>query len=123
MRLSYAIVFVNDMRRSTSFYREVVGLSLRFESPGWTEFDTGGATLALHKSDSPADGRSDYRLEPAGCCRPGFSVPDLDDFHRRMVENDVTCIREPEEIFGARIAQYADPDGLAFSVGEDRPAV
>jgi predicted enzyme related to lactoylglutathione lyase len=37
-----------------------------------------------------------------------------------MTENGVRCIREPEEVFGARIAQYADPDGLAFSVGEDR---
>ena len=122
MRLSYAIIFVSDMKRSMSFYRDVVGLTLRFESPVWMEFDTGGATVALHKSDSPADGRSDHRLEPAGCCRPGFSVPDLDTFHRRMVESDVTCIREPEEEFGARIAQYADPDGLVFSVSEDRPA-
>ena len=122
MRLSYAIVFVSDMRRSTSFYRDVVGLPLRFESPEWTEFDTGGATLALHRSDGPTDGRPDHRLEPAGGCRPGLSVPDLDVFHRRMVEKGVTCIREPEVEFGTRIAQYADPDGLAFSVGEDRPA-
>ena len=49
--------------------------------------------------------------------------PTSDVFHRRRVENEVTCIREPEEIFGASIAQYADPDGLVFSVGEDRPAI
>ena len=35
MKLNYAIVFVSDMKRSVSFYRDVVGLPLKFESPGW----------------------------------------------------------------------------------------
>lgn len=121
MRLSYAIVFVSDMSRSVSFYRDIVGLPLRFESPGWTEFATEGATLALHRSEEPGADRAEPRMEPAGICRPGLSVPDLDDFQRRIIENGVRCIREPEETFGARIAQYVDPDGLAFSVGENRP--
>jgi len=46
MRVNYAIVFVSDMRRSVSFYRDTVGLPLKFESPHWTEFETDGATLA-----------------------------------------------------------------------------
>ena len=50
MRVNYAIVFVSDMSRSVAFYRDAVGLPLRFESPGWTEFATEGATLALHAS-------------------------------------------------------------------------
>ena len=79
MRVSYAIVFVNDMKRSVSFYRDVVGLPLKFETPGWTEFATEGATLALH-----------------------------------------VCVQEPKDVFGARIAQYLDPDGLAISVSEER---
>ena len=40
MRVNYAIVFVSDMNRSVSFYRDVLGLPLRFESPEWTEFAT-----------------------------------------------------------------------------------
>jgi catechol 2,3-dioxygenase-like lactoylglutathione lyase family enzyme len=46
MRLSYAIVFVSDMSRSVAFYRDVIGLPLRFESPHWTEFATEGAGRA-----------------------------------------------------------------------------
>ena len=42
------------------------------------------------------------------------------EFHNRMVERDVPCIQEPKEIFGARIAQYMDPDGLVISVGEEK---
>jgi catechol 2,3-dioxygenase-like lactoylglutathione lyase family enzyme len=44
VRVSYAIVFVSDMKRAVVFYRDVLGLPLKFESPGWTEFATEGAT-------------------------------------------------------------------------------
>ena len=33
MRVNYAIVFVSDMGRAVSFYRDTLGLPLRFESP------------------------------------------------------------------------------------------
>ena len=120
MRVSYAIVFVSNMKRAVSFYRDVIGLPLRFESPGWTEFATDGATLALHVSESPNSDKETSSHLPAGRCRPGLSVPNLDEFHKRMVENDVPCIEEPKEMFGARIAQYVDPDGMIISVGEER---
>ena len=120
MRLNYAIVFVSDMKRSVSFYRDVLGLPLRFESPDWTEFATEGATLALHTSDPSSSSAERSRTDRAGQCRPGLSVSNLDEFHRRMVEQGVPCVQEPKSTFDARIAQYLDPDGLAISVGEDR---
>jgi lactoylglutathione lyase len=120
VRLNYAIVFVSDMGRSVSFYRDLVGLPLRFESPGWTEFATDGATLALHAEKGTAIKKDDPQHVPAGRCRPGLSVPDLDAFHKRMVESEVPCIQEPTETFGVRIAHYLDPDGLGISVAEER---
>ena len=119
MRVSYAIVFVSDMKRSVSFYRDVLGLPLRFESPGWTEFATAGATLALHSSEVPNVEEHHPAEPPAGRCRPGLSVPNLEAFHQRMVAQKVPCLQEPKEVFGARIAQYVDPDGLAISVSEE----
>ena len=120
MRVNYAIVFVSDMHRSVAFYRDVIGLPLRFESPGWSEFNTDGATLALHASQASTAAGEDPELEPAGRCRPGFSVPDLGVFHARMMERKVRCVQEPAMVFGARVAQYLDPDGLVISVGEQR---
>ena len=119
MRVSYTIIFVSDMARSVSFYRDVLGLPPKFESPGWTEFATEGATLALHKSDGSNPDDDTTHLEPAGRCRPGLQVPNLEEFHERMVEKNVPCTQEPTEVFGAKIAQYVDPDGLVFSVGEE----
>jgi lactoylglutathione lyase len=118
MRVNYAIVFVSDMSRSVQFYRDVVGLPLKFESPGWTEFATDGATLALH-AGAKVDPVQD-RPATAGICRPGFGVPDLGEFHKKMLAASVRCVQEPRETFGVRIAQYADPDGPVISVSEDK---
>jgi len=117
MRIQYAMVFVTDMKRAVAFYRDALGLPLRFESSHWTEFATEGATLALHHAEKA----SAPPHEPgAGHCRPGFQVADLDEFHRRLVARAVPCVQEPKEVFGSRVAQYSDPDGLVFSVGEER---
>ncbi len=117
MKLNYAIIFVSDMKRSVAFYRDVFGLPLKFESPGWTEFATAGATLALHAAGSAADGSGS---ESAGRCRPGFSVPNLDEFHKQLVAQNIPCLQPPKEVFGVRIAQYQDPDGLGISVSQER---
>jgi len=62
-QLRYVIKFVADMNKSVKFYRDVLGLKLKFESPGWSEFVTGETTLALH----PASEKN-----PAGKGRTGF---------------------------------------------------
>ena len=74
MNLNDAIVFVSDMPRSAALYRDVLGIPLRFEAPQWTEFATGGATLALHASELPNPNPSDLGREAAGHCRPGISI-------------------------------------------------
>ena len=58
-----------DMDKAVKFYREVVGLTLKFESPGWSEFVTGETTLALH----PASEKN-----PAGKVELGFTVTDVE---------------------------------------------
>lgn len=127
MRVNYAIVFVSDMKRSVGFYRDVVGLPLKFDSPEWSEFATDGATLALHKASgppqagpSPAESAHESPEHQAGSCRPGLSVRDLDAFHARMLDHHVTCTQQPKDLFGSKMAQYLDPDGLAISVSEER---
>lgn len=120
MRINYSIVFVSDMQRSVAFYRDVIGMPLKFETPEWTEFATEGATFALHKAKGPGADESIDQKSSAGRCRAGWSVPDLEEFHQRMIDEGVECVEEPKETFGVKLAQYLDPDGLLFSVGEER---
>ncbi len=120
MRISYVIVFVRDMKVSVEFYRDTVGVPVRFESTHWTEFETEGATLALHLGEGTGDRGLSTKNGAPGICRPGFSVPNLQDFHRRVISKGVQCVQEPKDVFGAQVALYLDPDGLAISVGEER---
>jgi len=120
MKLNYAIVFVSDMDRSVKYYRDLFGLPLKFETPEWTEFSTGEATLALHKGGSARQSEGESDATASGQCRPGLQVGDLDELHSRLIGNGVTCVQPPTNSFGARIAQYLDPDGLIVSVGESK---
>jgi lactoylglutathione lyase len=118
VHLNYAIVFVSDMARSVRFYRDIIGIPVKFESPVWTEFVTGGATLALHLGELSAQQIEPGESTSAGRCRPGFSVRDLNEFHDFMIENNVECVQQPKNVFGTAIAQYLDPDRLVLSVSE-----
>ena len=119
IKLTYTIVFVSDMARSVKFYRDTLGLPLRFESPKWTEFDTGGVTLALHGSEPHSSAAAAMPPFPPAHSHPGLNVHNLDEFHQRMTAAGVRCIQPPKtEEFGGKLAAYADPDGLAISVAQ-----
>lgn len=75
IQFRYVIKFVTDMNKAVKFYRDTLGLQLRFESPGWSEFATGETTLALH----PASDKN-----PAGKVEFGFTVADVETFYRDM---------------------------------------
>ena len=119
VKFSHAIIFVSDMARSIAFYRDVLGLPLRFETPEWTEFDTPGSTLALHLADDSNPALCRQNSIPAGVCNLGFTVEDIDAFHQEMIAKGVVCLQPPEvEGFGGKLAGYADPDGLPFWVND-----
>lgn len=86
MRTNYTFIFVSDMTQSVSFYGNAFGLVLKFESPDWTEFETEGSKLALHRSHVANPDTDSTQPESTGRCRPGFLVPNLVEFHKRMLE-------------------------------------
>ena len=105
--LVYAIKFVGDMDEAVRFHVADLGLALRFQSPEWSELDTGQTTLALHAA-SPENA--------AGTCQLGFRVDDVDAFYAACVARGVTGISAPVDLHGQRLAKLRDPDGTAFSV-------
>lgn len=108
MKLTYVIKFVGDMDRAVKFYRDTLGLPLKFESPGWSEFITGETTLGLH----PASEKN-----PAGSVELGFSTPNLQKFHEEMVAKGVQFSMPPtKQDFGALLAQFVDSEGGHVSV-------
>ena len=107
-KLGYIIEFVGDMNRAIKFYRDIIGLPLKFQSPGWSEFSTGETTLALH----PASEKN-----PAGKLEMGFNVRDLQEFYTEMRGNGVQFPMAPvRQDFGGMLAQFVDSEGAHVSV-------
>ena len=121
-KVDYVMVRVSDMRRSVAFYRDTLGLPLKFESPGWSEFETGATTLALHASAPPAAGSeaADPAAPAAGTCALGFSVPDLNRTYAELRERGACFVVPPTEQpkEGIRLSVCTDPDGLTISFAE-----
>ncbi len=111
MHLNYAIKFVSDMDEAVAFYRDTLGLPLSFQSPFWSEFDTGQTKLALH----PASDEN-----PAGSVQLGLGTVDIDDFYRSGQSAGLVFTSEPTELHGSRIARFRDPDGADISVSQER---
>jgi lactoylglutathione lyase len=112
-KLTYAIKFVADMDRAIRFHRDTLGLPLKFQSPGWSEFATGETTLALH----PASEKN-----AAGKTELGFQVDDLRKFHEEMVAQGLTFSMPPtKQEYGAYLAQFVDSEGAHYSVSGGWP--
>ena len=66
--VDYIMVTVSDMKRSVEFYRNILGIPLKFESPEWTEFQTGATTLVLHGGGAPKPRSGENSEKFAGTC-------------------------------------------------------
>lgn len=102
MKLNYVIKYVADMDNAVAFYRDKLGLELKFQSPSWTEFNTGETTLALHDASES---------HPAGSASIGFAVGDIDEFYETAQRDGIRFTSEPTETFGVRIARFEDSEG------------
>lgn len=117
--VSYIMVNVSNMKRSVEFYRDRLGIPLKFESPEWTEFSTGTTTLALHGGGAPntQPGNTPHQ---AGSCSFGFSVEDIQKTYEALKERGVRFVMPPTERpgEGIKLAVCLDPDGLGISFAQ-----
>ena len=120
-QLDYTMIVVSDMDHSVEFYRDTLGIPLKFQSPEWTEFATGTTTLALHgggkRSDNPP---TEDPSKIAGACSIGFNVDDVEKIYEELQEKEVKFIMPPtqREGEGIKLAVALDPDGLPISFAQ-----
>jgi lactoylglutathione lyase len=120
-QIDYTMVVVSDMDKSVGFYRDKLGIPLKFQSPEWTEFQTGTTTLALHgggvaRTGPPAGDPS----KQAGACSIGFNVENVDETYEQLREKGIRFVMPPtqREGEGIRLAVAIDPDGLPISFAQ-----
>lgn len=106
-KLTYAIKFVADMDRAVAFYRDALGLTVRFASPFWSEFETGDVTLALH----PASDKN-----PAGGVQIGFTAPDLPGIYAGREAAGLRFAEAPRDEHGTLLARIFDSERAEVSL-------
>ena len=120
-QIDYTMIVVSDMQRSVEFYRDKLGIPLKFQSPEWTEFATGTTTLALHgggvASQQPPAGAPS---KVAGACSIGFNVDDVDRTYEELKAKGIRFVMSPtqREGEGIKLAVAIDPDGLPISFAQ-----
>jgi lactoylglutathione lyase len=123
-QIDYTMVVVSDMQRSVEFYRDKLGIPLKFQSPDWTEFQTGATTLALHGggvvgTTPPAGDPTKH----AGSCSIGFNVNDVDKTYEELKVKGIRFVMPPtqREGEGIKLAVGLDPDGLPIAFAQTIP--
>ena len=111
---------MSDLERSIRFYEDVIGVSvqMRVEGDGVTEVvlggQRGGGQLQLahhHDHDGPIEhGNALWKIY--------FSVDDVHDVHRRVVEAGGIAEDSPQRLerWPATIAFVRDPDGYLIEL-------
>ena len=108
-RIGAVILLASDMKRSTRFYRDVLGMELKEQSKDWTEFSKRGTVLALHPSKKKRIKRNNSMLV-------GFSVSDFDDVVNGLKKKKVKFYKKPREESFGKHAIIQDPDGHLISI-------
>jgi len=111
------VIYVSDMERSVAFYRDILGLPLKFSSPGWSEFNNSGTTLALHRHLNPGGEDVQAAHAAAGQATLIFVVDDLQATYETLKAEGAHFSMEPQkQPTGLTFAILPDPDGFTVTL-------
>ena len=100
------MLMVSDMSKSVGFYRDVIGLDVQVQSPGWSELTLGNATVALHISRNAGNRATGLN----------FEVSNIEDACNELDAAGGSVIQAPYGggVPGLLLADVEDPDGNGF---------
>ena len=109
------ILYVEDMNRQVSFYRDKFGFEIRnpaglddYSNELWVELDTGGCSLALH-----AGGK---RRFGADAPKFVFRVDDILAARQVLIDQEVEMGEIRSAATGIWVCDGVDPEGNKFSI-------
>lgn len=122
-RLSHMRLLVSDFEQSLEFYRNRLGLGVRFQEEGiYAELDTGAAILALFHRDFMAEALhvSAPHDQALPLQRPVvvLSVEDVDEVYVSLKGSGVEFLSVPEDRphWGVRTVHLQDPEGNLIEI-------
>ena len=108
VELLKCMLWARDMGRAVAFYRDVIGLSIRVESPWWSELEKGGFIVALHAG-------ADEGTRKSGL---GIQVEDLETAVAEAKAGGATVLAPPRCEGPVHLADLVDPEGNEFTFSQ-----
>lgn len=109
------ILYVEDMNRQVTFYRDVLGLKVMYPpaledyaNEFWVQFDTGSCSLALHGGGKRRFGADAPKFV--------FRVKDIHEVRQLLVDQQVEMSDIRSAAPGVWVCDGADPEGNKFSI-------
>jgi len=115
-------LFVEDLENTKRFYREVFGLSAKFEDDDSVVFDFGNTIINLLKTTAAPE-----LIEPAAAAAPGagsrhvftLEVDDVDAMCAELASRGVELLNGPiDRPWGIRTASFRDPGGHIWEIAK-----
>ena len=101
-RIAHITIGVSDLKKSVSFFEDVLGLEKVGEWPAYAIFDIAGVS---------------FGLEPKAKTEICLLVDDVDKTYQNLKEKGLRFATEPkDQPWGVRDATFVDPDGNKFVV-------
>lgn len=117
MKLGYTILYVEDVKRSVSFYQEAFGLKVKFlhDAGDFGELETGTTSLAFSSRQLMATlNKNPSAPNPqAPCFEIAFTTDDVASALACALECGATLVQAPEQMpWGQTVAYVTDLDGF-----------
>ena len=101
-RIPYIRIGASDLKKSVSFYQDVLGLEKISEWPTGAIFDVAGVELGLELKAKP---------------QIFLLVDDVDKAYQNLKNKGLKFVTEPrDQLWGGRTAPFLDPDGNLFEI-------
>lgn len=103
-RLQNAYYVTRDMDRAVSFYRDALGLNVKFQDGArWAQFDAGGVNFSLSSPEEAAAGAQGAVVI--------FEVDDIDAVRDRLEAQGATMLDGRDMGSHGRTLTFSDLDG------------
>lgn len=105
---------VDDMQKAVAFYRDKLGLGVKYESADWVELDAGNVTIALRRYGSGPEGRPELGVGEGATLV--FQVEDIDAVKAELEGQGVKFIGGVFEYGSVKLAAFEDLNGNVLQI-------
>ena len=112
-KINAVILLVSDVERSKRFYRDVLGLKIKYETPEWVEFLKEGAVLALNKNKSGIKVSKEKAML-------NFITSDINYTKNTLRDKGVSIYKDIQEDGRGKYMVIEDPDSYKIIIVEPK---